>query len=204
MVEVRDAFYRLSPYIVDSSPDSRGEIDFSGRRFVFFHTEMFARLFEEMEDVAGPVIKSRIKQFGIEAGRTIGKKMDAEFEDTSTLETLRLIVKSGFQLSDLKAIAETDDKSQFEKILGYGTFVGWFGDAEVHEYEGGEIIKVETWNNFESHSYGETGGKQCKFVLGVLQGIMSHFWDEENLESEETRCACEGGDSCVMVVRNGA
>lgn len=204
MVEVQDAFYRLSPYLVDSEPDSKGEIDFSGRRFVFFHTDMFARLFEEMEDVAGPVIKSRIKQFGVEAGKTIGKKMDKDFEETSTIETLKLLVETGFNLSDLKAIAPTDSRSQFEKILGYGRFVGWFGKAEIHDYEDGEIVRIETANNFESSSYGETGEKQCKFILGVLEGLMLHFWDEEELESEEEQCYCEGpASSCILVVRNG-
>ena len=54
---------------------------------------------------------------------------------------------------------------------------------------------VEVENTFESYSYDTTGEKQCKFITGVLEGLLKYYWEAENLESEEIQCKCESEEN---------
>ncbi|MFB6203338.1 MAG: hypothetical protein ABEK01_02500 [Candidatus Nanohaloarchaea archaeon] len=206
MDEVQKAFFRLAPYLVDNEPDENGVIEFSGRRFVYFRTRMLSSLFDSMEDVTGPVIRGKIKEFGIEGGEAIGRKMDEDFESIDPFEIIKVLIRSGFDVKSLKKITPTDDLSQFKKILGYGAHVGWMGSLEVREYSQDEKIVFELYNTIESFSYGGSDQNQCQFVLGTLHGIMSHFWDPDELKSREIECSCvEDQDYCLMKVeKDGA
>lgn len=204
MTERQQAFRQLAPHLVDFSADDDGARTYAGRRFVFFHTTMFAELFEDMKDVAGPVIDTRISAFGQQAGHQIAAKLDAEFSDSSVLDILRLLAASGFDLSSLLKISDTDDHAQMEKIFGLGSFDGWVGDITVLEYEDGEQARFRAENTFESSSYGETGETECRFIPGVIGGILAYFWDTETSVTEEG-CACTGADACqVLVTAAGA
>lgn len=143
-----------------------------------------------------------MEKFGREAGKNIGKKMSEEFDEVSTGEILGLLVKSHFSISDLKAIKPTHNKSQVQKIMGYGRFVGWFGECKLLEYEEGEKMTFKASNTFESHSYGMAGMKACSFLGGTLAGILEFFWDGE-VEMEETQCASESEaiEACVFEVK---
>lgn len=202
MTNPNEAFYKLAPHLVDVSVDEHGKREYADRRFTFMDANVFARIFDNMEEVAGPVIRSRIEKFGEAAGKEIGEKMDKEFSEVGKKETLGLLWKSKFDVSGLKAIKPTDSKTQFQKVLGYGTHVGWFGESKILEYEQNEKVKVEGYDTFESYSYGVTGRKECKFILGVLKGLMNHFWDKE-VEGEELQCDCEDidHDACVFEVK---
>ncbi|MDY6777496.1 MAG: hypothetical protein SVU32_02425, partial [Candidatus Nanohaloarchaea archaeon] len=101
MSEIQQAFYRLAPHIVDFEPSDEGVIEYGNRRFVFFHTRMFAALFEKMEEVAGPVIRTRIRRFGEEAGQEIAGKLDSQFRETGLFDALQLLVASGFDTGSL-------------------------------------------------------------------------------------------------------
>ncbi len=201
MSDVQEAFYRLAPHILDAQVDDDGQIEFADRRFVYFHTTMFSRLFEKMEDVAGPVIDRKIQEFGHEAGHGIAAKMDAEFESVNIRDALSILTDSGFDIGGVRELKKTDTRAQIEKIFGYGRHVGWIGPAEILDYDEDRTIRISTENAFESTSYGTTGNKECKFLTGVLKGMMAYFWDTSDLHAEETSCACEGDDRCIMVVQ---
>jgi predicted hydrocarbon binding protein len=201
MSDVQEAFYRLAPHILDAEVSDDGTIEFADRRFVYFHTDMFSTLFEKMKEVGGPVIDRKIQEFGDEAGHGIAAKMDAEFESVNIRDALSLLQDSGFDIGGVRELGKTDTRSQIEKIFGYGRHVGWIGPAEILEYDDGTEIRIATTNTFESTSYGQTGNKECSFLTGVLKGMMAYFWDTEDLHVEETSCACEGEDRCIMVVR---
>jgi predicted hydrocarbon binding protein len=196
-----DAFYRLAPHLIDFGVDEEGIRTYAGRRFVFMDTNVFAKIFDNMEQVAGPVINSRIEEFGKKAGENIGAKMDGEFKETSKKQVLTLLWKSRFDIGSVRSLKPTDSRSQLQKIFGYGTFVGWLGETRIKEYEEKEKIRIKAFNTFESYSYGRTGRKECKFLLGVLEGLSSYFWDLE-VEGEEVKCACESTDkdACVFQV----
>lgn len=194
MRDTSDAFYELAPHLVDFDVDEEGVREFGGRRMVFLDVNVFAKIFDNMEDIAGPVIQTRIKEFGVKAGKNIGDKVDAEFEDVDNLQKLELLLKSRFKIGALQKIKNTDSRSQLQKILGYGTYAGWMGETEIMEYSEGEKLQIKAYNTFESHSYGDTGRKECKFLQGVLQGLMKHFWQME-VDSEELECACESVDN---------
>lgn len=201
MKNTEDAFYDLAPELVDIGVDKEGKREYASRRFIFMDANVFAKIFDDMEDVAGPVIRGQIKNFGETAGEKIGKKMDQSFEESSTSSTLGLLWNTRFDYLNVKAIKPVDNESQFRKILGYGRFAGWMGKTEIHEYEDGERLEISAKNTFESYSYGRTGRKECKFMTGVLEGLMHHFWDRE-VEAEEVECSCESFDSdgCVFEV----
>lgn len=190
MVDIQEAFYRLAPHLMDSSVQDDGTISFADRRFVFLHTKMVAELFSRMEEVAGPVIRSRIELFGEEAGLDIAAKMDEEFRDVNVRKLFRLLKDSGFDVQGIRGISPTDPESQMEKIFGYGTHVGWVGYVDIESYEEGEEAIFSAENTFESDSYGTTGNLECRFIKGVLKGIVAYFWDQD-VSIEETSCACE-------------
>lgn len=200
MSEKQDAFYELAPILVDTEVDDEGVIEFANRRFVYFHTDMFAQLFENMKDVAGPVVDRQIGKFGFQAGKFIGEEMDEQFRDVGLLEVMNLIYQSGFNISAVTKISDTDTLSQMEKISGYGKYVGWLGDMEFPEYVDGEKIVFTIKNTFESDSYGETGEKQCKFMREVFRGITSYYWETDELTTEEVQCRSEGHERCKMVI----
>jgi predicted hydrocarbon binding protein len=202
MSEKQDAFYDLAPLLVDTEVDEEGVAEFAGRRFVYFHTDMFAQLFENMREVAGPVVDREIGKFGFQAGKFIGEEMDEEFKDVSAVKILKLVYKSGFNISAIQKIADTDNLSQIEKISGYGKYVGWLGDMDFPEYKDGEKVVLTVENTFESDSYGETGQKQCKFMSNTFAGILSYYWDSEDVEAEEVQCSSEGHEKCKMVITN--
>jgi hypothetical protein len=200
--EVDKAFYELAPDLIDIGVDEQGKREYAERRVVFIDANVFAKIFDDMEEVAGPVIRGQIKNFGKSAGSKMARKVDQKFKEVSTSGTLGLAWKSGFDVFNVKAIGNTDTQSQFKKILGYGRYAGWLGEAEVLEYRECEKIKVEAMNTFESYSYGRTGGKECNFLKGVFEGLMEYFWDREDIEAEEVECSCESfeSDKCVFQV----
>lgn len=202
MSEKQDAFYELAPLLVDTEVDENGVAEFAGRRFVYFHTDMFAQLFENMREVAGPVVDREIGKFGFQAGNFIGEEMDEEFKDVSTIEILKLVYNSGFNISAIKKVSDTDNLSQIKKISGYGKYVGWIGDMYFEEYEDGEKTVFTVQNTFESDSYGETGEKQCNFMKQVFAGILSYYWDSDDVSAEEKHCSSEGHERCKMVITN--
>lgn len=204
MKETDEAFYSLAPHLIDVDVDEKGEREYGGRRLLFVDSNVFAKIFDDMEKVAGPVINSQIKGFGKSAGARIGRKMDEEFLEVSKREVIKIIWKSRFDIPSVRAIRSTDTLSQFEKVLGYGRYAGWMGETEVTNYEEGQKVTVEVNNTFESYSYGKTGEKECKFLTGVIEGLIDHFWQAEDIESEEIRCSCESleSDKCVFQVRS--
>lgn len=201
MVSTRDAFYELAPHLIDVGVDEEAERGFAGRRFIFMDTNVWAKIIDNMEDVAGPVIQRRVKEFGREAGGNIGEKMSEEFESVSRTQIVSLLFKSNFRVSALRAIRPNDNKSQLQKIMGYAKFVGWYGDSELIGYEEGEYVKFKAENTFESHSYGTTGQKVCSFLSGAIVGIVEHFWETE-VEVEEIQCSSEDEytDHCLFEV----
>lgn len=202
MSEKQDAFYDLAPLLVDTEVDENGVAEFADRRFVYFHTDMFAKLFENMREVAGPVVDREIEKFGFQAGNFIGEEMDEEFKDVSAVEILKLVYNSGFNISAIKKISDTDNLSQIKKISGYGKYVGWLGDMDFLEYEDGEKVVFTVENTFESDSYGETGEKQCKFMVNTFAGIISYYWNSDDMNAEEVQCRSEGYEQCKMVITN--
>lgn len=199
MTEIEDAFYDLTPHFIDIEVDKDGIVEFEGQRFVFFHTDMFAELFENMREVAGPVIDQEIKQFGYQAGQYIAERMDKAFHGINPVELLRLLIATGFDFRTIRAVAPTDNESQMAKIAGYGRYVGWLGNLRFKEYEDNERTVFIVENSFESYSYGETGETQCIFLRHTFRGIVAHFWETEDISVEETACRCEGNDVCRMV-----
>ncbi len=207
MVDVQSAFYRVAPHIVDLSVSDDGEIGFAGRRFVFFHTKMFATLFEHMADVAGPVVHGRVEAFGEKAGRQIASKLDDEFRSAGLLDAARLLVRSGFDVAAVRALRQNDTLSQIQKIFGLGTFDGWVGTVAVDDYVEGERLAVTAENTFESYSYGagdDADQPRCRFLRGVLAGIVGYYWDVDDVAVEEETCRAAGSDACRMVVTHGA
>lgn len=196
MTERQQAFYELAPRIVDLTVSNNGLIEFADRRLVLFHTEMFAKLFQNMEDVAGPVIQRKIEDFGEQAGKTIANRLDTEFKEANLFDQLKLILQAQ-DMDKLRKISDTSDLAQIEKIFGLGTYDGWAGNIDIVEYEENERMVLEAENTFESSSYGETGQKQCRFLTGVIAGILEYFW-ETDVTADETACACEGGDTCQV------
>lgn len=201
MKNTEDAFYDLAPNLVDIGVDEEGKRKYANRRLIFMDANVFAKIFYDMEDVAGPVIRGQIKKFGKTAGKKIGRKMDRSFDEASKYGTIGLLWDTRFDYFNIKAIKPVDNESQFRKILGYGRFAGWMGKTEIEEYEDGEKLRISAKNTFESYSYGRTGRKECKFMTGVLEGIMYYFWDKE-VDSEEIECSCESIDSeeCIFEV----
>lgn len=202
MTNTREGLYKLSPYILDIGVDEDGIREYADRRLVFMNNNVFAKMVDDMEQVIGPVIQQRIKDFGRNAGLNIGKKMTKEFDDVSTKEKISLLFKSNFKISALKAIKETDSKSQMQKLLGYGTFVGWMGKGEITDYENEQSMTLHVNHTFESHSYGTTGRKECRFFSGAVEGIMGYLWDKD-VEVEETRCDSESvnQEACIFEVK---
>lgn len=194
MTERQQAFHDLAPRIVDLSVSNNGIVSYAGRRLVFFHTHMIAELFQNMEDLAGPIMQRKIKEFGSEAGHTIASKLDAEFRDSSKFKDLQLILDPP-ELDKLRSIADTSNLGQIEKILGLSTYDGWIGDVEIEDYEDRKNAVFITTNSFEAESHGETGEKQCRFFTGVIEGILTYFWDTD-VTAEETHCVSEGNDTC--------
>lgn len=141
----------------------------------------------------------QIEEFGFQAGKFIGEEMDRQFKDVNVLEVLNLVYRSGFNISAVMKISDTDNLSQMEKISGYGKYVGWLGDMEFREYEDREKIVFSIENTFESDSYGETGEKQCKFMRETFRGITSYYWETDDLTTEEIQCRSEGHERCKMV-----
>ncbi len=191
MSEVQESFYQLAPYLLDITVDGNGKRSYEGRRFVYFRTGLFSELFKSMKDVIGPVANRKIKEFGVSAGEDIAVGMDESFKDTGPVDIAKLMIATGFDYKNILNIKPTDDLSQLHKIFGYGRYVGWIGPVEVLNYEEDENMKIEVENTFESYSYETTGEKQCKFITGVLKGLLDYYWDKENLESEEVQCRCE-------------
>ncbi|MCJ7429446.1 MAG: 4-vinyl reductase [Candidatus Nanohaloarchaeota archaeon QJJ-5] len=200
MSDIQDAFYDLAPHMIDIAVDDDGTIEYAGQRFVFFHTDMFAELFENMREVAGPVIDTKIKEFGYQAGQYIAERMDDAFNGLQPVMMLRLLVGTGFDIGTLKTIAPTDNRSQFEKIAGYGKYVGWLGDFSFEEYEDNERLVLTAKNTFESYSYGETGETQCMFLRHTFRGIVAYYWDADEIQVKETACQCKGDTVCRMVI----
>lgn len=198
MTERQQAFHDLAPRIVDLDVSNNGLVSYADRRLVFFHTKMFATLFKNMEDVAGPVIQRKIKEFGSQAGKSIASKLDQQFKESTKFDELKLVIQSR-DMSALRKISDTSDLAQIEKIFGLGTYDGWVGDVEIEEYEEDTKAVLSAANTFEAESYGQTGQKECRFLTGVIEGILEYFWDTE-VTAEETRCACEGADSCRVEV----
>ncbi|MFB6114787.1 MAG: V4R domain-containing protein [Candidatus Nanohalobium sp.] len=203
MTNTREALYELAPNLIDIDVDEKGVREYAGRRLVFIDTNVFAKMVDDIEDVIGPVIQQRVKDFGRNAGQNIGEKISEEFKDVSGAEKISILFKSRFKLSAIRAIKDTDSKSQMQKILGYGTFVGWMGKGEIKEYEEDQRIIVHIENTFESHSYGESGRKECRFFTGTIAGIMEHLWGKE-VEAEELECSSESitQDRCVFEVKS--
>ncbi len=194
MTERQQAFHDLAPRVVDLDVSNNGIVSYAGRRLVFFPTKMIADLFQNMEDLAGPIMQRKIKEFGSEAGYTIASKLDTEFRNSSKFDDLQLILDPP-ELDKLRSITDTSNLGQIEKILGLSTYDGWVGDVAIEDYEDGNHAAFITKNGFEAESHGETGEKECRFFTGVIEGILTYFWDTE-VTAEETRCACEGKDSC--------
>jgi hypothetical protein len=201
MPETQEAFYRLAPHLIDTSVSNDGRIEYAGRRFVFFHSKMFATLFENMEEVTGPVIHQQIQKFGFKAGKEIASKMDAEFRDIGVVDILTLLLKSRFSILDILRIAPANDRAQIEKIFGYGRRVGWIGAIDILVYETGHAkfrFKNET---FEAFSYGKTGKKECKFSTGVVKGLCAYYWDNDDLEVVHEKCHCTD-DTGITVIKS--
>jgi len=194
MTERQQAFHDLAPRVVDLDVSNNGIVSYAGRRLVFFHTDMVAKLFQNMEDLAGPIMQRKIKEFGSEAGHTIASKLDAEFRDSSKFEDLQLLLDPP-ELDKLRSIQDTSNIGQIEKILGLSTYDGWIGDVDIEDYEDGKQAVFLIRNSFESASHGETGEKECSFFTGVIEGILTYFWDT-SVTAEETSCTCEGTDTC--------
>ena len=204
MTEIQDAFYDLAPEIIDIDVDEDGRIEYAGQRFVFFHTDMFAELFENMREVAGPVIDSEITEFGYQAGQYIAERMDKAFKTKSPVKMLRLLVATGFDVGTLRTLAPTDNQSQMAKIAGYGKYVGWLSEFEFDEYEEEERVVFLVSNSFESYSYGESDEAKCMFLQHTFRGIVGYFWETDDLTVEETDCRCKGDDVCRMVIERGS
>lgn len=200
MVSAQEGFYRLAPHAVGIDVSDGGTIRYADRRFVFFHTSMFADLFKNMKDVAGPVIDENIEEFGEAAGHDIASRLDDQLRDTSLLDALRLLIRSGFDIGAVRAVARDDTRSQVEKLFGLGRYDGWLGPVDIITYEEGERAEFAVENTFEAYSYGETGETQCRFLQGVLKSMLEYFWDVEPLVVEETRCISSGDGECRMVV----
>jgi len=132
MTERQQAFHDLAPRVVDLDVSNNGIVSYAGRRLVFFHTDMVAKLFQNMEDLAGPIMQRKIKEFGSEAGHTIASKLDAEFRDSSKFEDLQLLLDPP-ELDKLRSIQDTSNIGQIEKILGLSTYDGWIGDVDIEE-----------------------------------------------------------------------
>lgn len=202
MTNTREGLYDLAPYLMDIGVNEEGIREYADRRLVFMNTNVFAKMVDDMEQVIGPVIQQRIKDFGRNAGENIGRKMTREFENVTAKEKISLLFKSNFKISALKAIKHTDSESQMQKLLGYGTFVGWMGKGEITNYEEGEKMKLNVNHTFESHSYGTTGRKECRFFSGTVEGIMGYLWDKE-VKVEELHCDSESinQEACVFEVK---
>jgi predicted hydrocarbon binding protein len=194
MTERQQAFHDLAPRVVDLDVSNNGLVSYAGRRLVFFHTDMIAELFKNLEDLAGPIMQRKIKEFGAGAGHTMASKLDAEFRDSSKFEDLQLILDPP-ELDKLRSIEDTSNLGQIEKILGLSTYDGWVGDVDIEDYEDGKQATFIVTNSFEAASHGQTGEKQCRFFTGVIEGILEYFWDTD-VTAEETSCACEGDDTC--------
>lgn len=204
MTQRQQAFHKLAPHLVDFTVNRKGKIQYADRRFVYFHTHMFSRLINNMRDVTGPVIDKEILEFGETAGRQIASKLDSKFKDSSLSDLLRLLVSSGFNIPALRKIASQDDRAQIEKIFGLGMYDGWIGKITIAEYSPDDRTAVfEASNTFESESHGETGETECSFISGVLKGILTYYWDTDNLQVEETQCRSEGEDRCRLRVEPG-
>jgi hypothetical protein len=159
MSQAQESFYQLAPHIIDLEVSESGRIEFADRRFVLLHTKMFAELFNNMRDVAGPVVDREIEKFGENAGEQIVRKMDAFFKETSLRSIIglfKMIVGSGFSFGQVADILPTDDKTQMEKIFGLGMLDGWVGDIKIVKYD--EDAKQATFrvhHTFASYSYGQ-------------------------------------------------
>ncbi|MDY6778122.1 MAG: hypothetical protein SVU32_05615 [Candidatus Nanohaloarchaea archaeon] len=203
MGDPQESFYKLAPHLVDSEVSSDGKIQYADRRFVFFHSDMFAELFDNMEDVAGPVIQRKVKDFGFQAGKEIAEKMDEDFKDVGLLELLRLLFATWFDIGNMLAIRPTDPEAQMQKIFGYGRYVGWLGPATILEYEEGHaVFRFE--DTFESYSYGETGEVECRFTTGVIKGLCAFYWNDDDLEAEHEKCRCKGDEYGKTVIQRAS
>lgn len=204
MGDTQQSFYNLLPHIASIEADENGTIEYAGTRLQYMKTDMFANIFDAMEEVVGIEIRDKIVDFGVQAGQDIAERMDNEFESINIVDTVKLLVSSGFKIGAIKDIASTDDVSQWQKIAGYGRYVGWFDDIETVEFDSEEhYFECIVENCFELESEGRTSGHKCAFIPGVARGIMSYFWDvdSEKLVQEEKECRASGDDHCRIVVR---
>jgi predicted hydrocarbon binding protein len=203
MGNVQDSFFELLPHMVEVDVDNQGRIEYADTRFEYIQTGMFSELFYAMEEAADENIRHKISEFGVQAGENITKRMNQDFKDVNIVQLIKLVVKSGFNISAIRDISSTENKAQLEKIIAYGAYVGWFESAKVKEYdENVPRLEIDIEKSFEVESYNEEDSKGCMFLPGVCRGIMAQLWDlnPEELTQREEKCSASGDKNCKVVV----
>lgn len=178
-------------------------------RVVLFHAEMLPELFASMSEIAGPVMAgerqtTQMKEFGIATGRMVVEEIEESMEQTGLIHLLRLFIASGFDTGFIREMGKTDADAQLTKIAGLAPLVGWAQRIDVLDREPGEYLRVAVYNSFEADSHGETGHRECDFLLGTTHGVASALWDWKNIRSHEEQCISEGYDYCIWVVSGEA
>lgn len=203
MGNVQESFFELLPHMVEVGADDQGRIKYAGTRFEYLQTSMFSELFYAMEEATDDSIKQKIEEFGVQAGIDITERVNQDFKDVSILEVVKLLIKSRFNYQAIRNISSTTNKSQLEKILAYGAYVGWFNSGNILEYDKeAPRLEVEIFECFEANSYGETGKKECMFLPGVCKGIIACLsdLDPDELIQREEECSSAESDRCKIVV----
>jgi len=147
------------------------------RRFILFSNALLVNMFEQFQDLLGPVAKRRIYEVGYASGKMGGERM-------------REIFKGGID--------------QFNQHLKLAGALGW-GKLENLEYDesSGRIV-LEYPNSWEAEGFMEAhdnkkgDSTQCIFLSGLIAGAAEGAF-EVTYEGEEETCVGKGDKFCRFI-----
>ncbi len=177
-----DSFKRLLGTINSVSfRDERGEVEYFEEKVVIIRRESFQLFREELAKRNALGTGNLI--MGI-VGRSVGR---AE---------AKTIVSHLVQETGEKALSSEHIRNAVEETnLGYGKTI--LDELETTA----KTATVSTSNSFEAGSSLEPEGTTCFFLLGYLEGLLSHLLSAE-LRGVETSCTSRGDPSCVFRLRH--
>jgi len=147
------------------------------RRFILFSNALLVNMFEQFQDLLGPVAKRRIYEVGYSSGKMGGERM-------------REIFKGGID--------------QFNQHLNLAGALGWGKLANVEYDESSGRIVLEYPNAWEAEGFLEAHDKekskstQCIFLSGLIAGAAEGAF-EVPYEGEEETCVGRGDKLCRFV-----
>ncbi len=198
LVEVREAFYKVAPKVTPIQPDKEGRIAYHSRRLVLLNSRVFVNVADALEKYMGPAMRKKIiYEFGEKAGLDIARM----FGNISKTDIMKMVIKTCFDMATLEKLKGTSPEEQVSKVLGYGKYAGWIGDAFITHFDSNTgKMRALIRNTFESNYYKSRKVKEpsCHFIAGVAAGLVQGFTDEK-VRVEEVKCSALGDEYCEFV-----